>query len=215
MREIEFRGKEIYGNNEWAFGTGIVRVQEDTYDTKKWEIVQKVNYDELDYFIPAYETKKIDINTLGQYTGLKDKNGKKIYEEDIIKALFYGKEVIGKIEFLNGAFTLTNSAVSDNQVFIFEELEVIGNIYDNPEVLKKRSKNKLNRPCIKLSRQLYKPIGSTITKLAEKLKETFDTEVEVIKKEEKKMDIQVEEIWKDISGCNNYQISNFGKVKSK
>lgn len=50
----------------------------------------------------------------------------------------------------------------------------------------------MNRPYIKLSKQLYKPLGSArIAKLAEKLKEIFDTEVEVIKKEEKKMDLQV------------------------
>lgn len=55
----------------------------------------------------------------------------------------------------------------------------------------KRSENKLNRPYIKLSKQLYEPIGSTIAKLAEELKKTFDIEVEVIKKEEKKMDLQV------------------------
>lgn len=72
-----------------------------------------------------------------QYTGLHDKNGKEIYEGDIVKANFFNKEITGKIEFAFGAFFVTGSAVSDNQMFIFSDYEVIGNIYENPELLEK------------------------------------------------------------------------------
>lgn len=69
MREIKFRAKNE--NGKWVYGTGIVQVEENTYDTDKYELVQKVNYDELDNFIPSYQTEDIDINTLGQYTRTK------------------------------------------------------------------------------------------------------------------------------------------------
>lgn len=73
---------------------------------------------------------------LMQYVGLKDKNGKEIYEGDIVKANWFDKtEVIGEIYFSMGCFILANSSVSDNQLFIFKNLEVIGNIYENPELL--------------------------------------------------------------------------------
>lgn len=66
-----------------------------------------------------------------QYVGLKDKNGVEIYEGDKVKAKFYGKEVVGEIGFNSGCFLLWNSCVSDNQLFIFTDIEVIGNIYEN------------------------------------------------------------------------------------
>ena len=67
---------------------------------------------------------------LMQYTGLKDKNGVEIYEGDKVKAKFYGKEVVGEIGFNSGCFLLWNSCVSDNQLFIFTDIEVIGNVWD-------------------------------------------------------------------------------------
>ncbi len=121
MREIEFRGKLI-NSGKWAYGN---------LDIKKTgtAIITPDNT-----VIGTYG--KVIPETIGQYTGLKDKNGKKIYEGDIVKAFYFETEVIGKIEFIYGTFALTNSAISDNQLFIFENLEVIGNIWDNPELLK-------------------------------------------------------------------------------
>ena len=67
---------------------------------------------------------------LMQYTGLKDKNGKEIYEGDIVRTDCGTKYV----RFIEGIFVATSdSNYSLNQ---FDELEVIGNIYENPEMLK-------------------------------------------------------------------------------
>ena len=69
---IKLRGKSTY-DKEWIYGTGIVQVQYNTYDTKRIEIVNKVNYDELDYFLPVYDSEEVIPETIGQFTGLYDK----------------------------------------------------------------------------------------------------------------------------------------------
>lgn len=79
---------------------------------------------------------------LMQYTGLKDKNGKEIYEGDIIKicAEGLGGEAIGKIVYdeYDLAFVLRNEVeeLSECLWYAEQQLEVIGNIYDNPELLR-------------------------------------------------------------------------------
>lgn len=80
---------------------------------------------------------EIDPDTLCQYTGLKDKNGKKIWENDIVKLPgLYGNEV-GVVEYLCCAFRVRNSAYGSIQLCG----EVIGNIFDNPELLKGSEEN--------------------------------------------------------------------------
>ena len=88
--------------------------------------------------IPKISVKHtIDYNTIGQYTGLKDKNGKEIYEGDIVKIIFKEKD-IGKVIYEHNGFTIdvmnmnrTYGRVS----FVNNFMEVIGNIHDNPELL--------------------------------------------------------------------------------
>ena len=86
-----------------------------------------------------------DIYILQQYTGLKDKNGKEIYEGDIIKRPegTHGYEV----KFLDGAFRPcflgTNNPIAGEHLLWYQadrELKVIGNIYENPELLEENKK---------------------------------------------------------------------------
>lgn len=77
-----------------------------------------------------------------EYIGLKDKNEKEIYEGDICKGSgFYDEEAtqIGVIEFLSGGFRCKNinqKTIRGGEMYLRYDIEVIGNIYENPELLK-------------------------------------------------------------------------------
>lgn len=142
MREILFRGKRLY-NGEWVEGF-IVATRENTYPNGFEMItVDGINYDELDSYIPDFISYEVAPNTVGQYTGLKDKNGKRIFEGDIAKVLQGKDKDIAYVGFENGAFMLYPKTGNIYERTLWEywyndwDVEVIGNITDNPELLEK------------------------------------------------------------------------------
>ena len=133
MREILFRGKRV-DNGEWIQGDivqfpvhGVVRIVEQE---------------------PSYKDAEVDSDTVGQYTGLTDKNGKKIFEGDIIhleySQVFFGGEYFGEytaeVSYKEGCF-ITDGTNNGDEIetplsgFDNDEVEIIGNIHDNPELL--------------------------------------------------------------------------------
>ena len=131
MREILFRGKRI-DNGEWVFGSYAFEPRRkgafgqiiSDLDHERHYIVSKKNY----------EYWEIIPETVGEYTGLTDKNGKKIFEGDIMSD---GDDTY-KVVFDEGVFQVENSHYITGlyvAIHIDKIDEVIGTIYDNPELL--------------------------------------------------------------------------------
>lgn len=141
MREILFRGKRT-DNGEWVEGYFCRKYfPELPHDRPVIQYQPKYNSKE---WIPKYMIAEIDPSTVGQFTGLTDKNGKKIFEGDIVKAQddVFGSPfcngITGKVVYEETAFFIEPKDPMEAQ-WLFNECavyEVIGNINDNPELLK-------------------------------------------------------------------------------
>ncbi len=87
----------------------------------------------------------VDTNTIGQYTGLTDKNGTKIFENDILQVNYHGDEIGRVCIYYKFAMYLCSTICGDidfdtlGMLNANYQLEVIGNVYDNPELLQENS----------------------------------------------------------------------------
>ena len=124
MRQIIFRAKRI-DNGEWVQGD-LVR--------NAFNGSSKV----MDFGIqrPNYFPHEVDPETVCQFTGLTDKNGVKIWEGDIMGGGHLG--FAAAVTFNDGMFQLVTSAHQGNSPLVQDRasrLKVLGNIFDNPELL--------------------------------------------------------------------------------
>ena len=102
-------------------------------EPSKWFIVRTAF---ADWNLPRpVEFVEVDPSTVGQYTGLKDKNGKNIFEGDILSIWNDRNDVV---VFEDGAFIMEDTEIPMRFAIKFE---VIGNIYDNPEFMKEGADN--------------------------------------------------------------------------
>ena len=151
-REIKFRGKRI-DNGEWVYGVPITGTIQTEFGHMIWvETTRKPDFGEISRTLKdVVWSEKIDPESIGEFTGLKDSKrtveypeGQPIYEGDIIKAdlpccdgLRKIRLTQGRVYFDKGSFKVTDRPASlrlddfANDVI----LEVLGNVWDNPELL--------------------------------------------------------------------------------
>ena len=158
MREILFRGKAInraedreyrtnYKNGDWVYGL-VTKMFDERYKEFPAEMTNTDGIGGIE----------VDYRTVGQFTGLTDKNGKKIFEGDIVKTHYANaqkSDFIEQVVFHNGKFCAyfsnqlckqwanlydgTEHLPQDKSVYM-DSVEVIGNIYDNGELLETAAK---------------------------------------------------------------------------
>lgn len=158
MREILFKAKRI-DNGEWIIGNLVV--SEDAEEG--WKAIIIPTFDSNIFTkggakgnLGFENWHRVDENTICQYTGLTDKNGNKIWENDVVRyqfdtddCIFPNKDTkkrVGKIFFsdFRASFSVAmgrnGSKVINNDLFKYVQngnrVEVIGNIFDNPELIK-------------------------------------------------------------------------------
>lgn len=138
MREIWFRGKRL-DNGQWIEGW-LIRRTYPAIETTLCYIVTKGRSLVIDTVYP------VDPSTAGQYTGLTDKNGKMIFEGDIVDFYYADETIKFRIDFVPGEFLAVPIKQGEDVWAIRisnqgEDFEVIGNVHDNKELLEVNNEN--------------------------------------------------------------------------
>lgn len=145
MREILFRGKDAY-NGEWI--CGHLLEQHDPVYKAYIVFYFMAEQDNIHTDIMQCDIYEVLPETVGQYTGLTDKNGKKIFEGDILKGCYDDdnpEEYAVLVVFWDNGWRMHQNAAEPDflEEFDCRICEVIGNIHDNPELLKGGDENDL------------------------------------------------------------------------
>lgn len=132
MREIIYRGKRV-DNGEWVYGYFVNKVQ---MDTKTNIVFTPMIYDK-----EGWQWEVIP-ETIGQFIGLLDKNGIKIFEGDIVTAWSQGLQAVGRVQRRVDGLWILYPAHQKGKLWGMcpnqkgeTTVEVIGNIHDNPELI--------------------------------------------------------------------------------
>jgi uncharacterized phage protein (TIGR01671 family) len=145
MREILFRGKRL-DNGEWVEGQ-LLYFKSSVNAEEFALIVEGCEWDNSNDWFNIGKRAKVIPETIGQFTGLLDKNGKKIFEGDILKQKWeYYKNQLVVISYDQASFGYATKSdfrrgvsdpIDDSEYGLsIGTCEVVGNIHDNPELLK-------------------------------------------------------------------------------
>lgn len=135
-REVIFRGK-LSHSGEWVLGS-LLKIDNRCHIVTESDMYEDGHHIRQESDTPTW----VDADTVGEFTGLRDKNGVKVFEGDVVHMVWYDtmfsqwREKTVLVEFKWGRFTvfwLKPYEHSDKHYF-----EVIGNIFDNPELLNKK-----------------------------------------------------------------------------
>lgn len=122
MREIKFRGWNGK-NKKWIYGYYFVNRGE-----------HFISPDEVVNPLVSYNDFVVDKDSVGQYTGVKDKNGKEVYDGDIVSSGATTGVVVYDCE--QAGFVVQKEKTIELRFYSLLGIEVIGNIHDNPELIK-------------------------------------------------------------------------------
>lgn len=144
MREILFRGKRT-GDEKWICGHLLEQNIPDCHSYIVMSIIAELDNRHIE--IMDFDINEVIPETVGQFTGLTDKNGVKIFEGDICRFKRFNDVHVGKIVFnvttasfvmwyqsIVGAYG--EKATHKMLLSVSDDIEVIGSIHDNPEILK-------------------------------------------------------------------------------
>ena len=127
MREIKFRGKRT-DNGKWVYG-----------DYGRLSVRLKDGTEKICQYIGAnLAFREVNPETVGQYTERKDNNEAEVYAEDIVKVQHGDYTfIIGRVSFEEGQWMVIESDGEKWDLYsvFFESIEVVGNMFDNPELL--------------------------------------------------------------------------------
>lgn len=142
MREILFRGKALWG--EWVYGDLTTEKEEPKKSYIWYSVEAKPGWNG---YVPSESFTEVDQETICQYIGIEDKNGKRIFEGDIVRAIYKPKdEDLTTDDFIIkwdkcyckyvGYYAKKENVYNPLLFGSQTSFEVIGNIFDNPELTK-------------------------------------------------------------------------------
>ena len=138
MRDILFRGKRVE-NGEWVYGS-LIKLRIGDFIVDEENTRPLVGCGEYDF---NFKSTVVKSDSVSEFTGLIDKNDKKIFEGDIVIDKYDCERFgfVGVVEYVKGrsAFEIVNKKHPDYVVNLgsrINSVKVIGNIHDNPELLK-------------------------------------------------------------------------------
>lgn len=140
MSEILFRGKDLQEHNGWLYGYFYKSdINKRERESGKASLIFTPNCDTFIYVPEYHNSWMVKAETVGQYTGLTDKNGKKVFEGDI--CWLYSIDYYSELWEHNAIVAITDMTDYEQIHYLnnAEYCEIIGNVFDSPQLLEDKN----------------------------------------------------------------------------